>query len=498
MDDDLVHSLLDVAEAVAPTRPAVRDAVGAWTYAELHEHSHAVDAWLHDRGVGPGDRVLVQAQTTRELVAMFFGVSRRGATFVPINPATKAFHLAAVVANAEPRLVVADRANAETLRSVTRLPVHETGTVWPQVHAGAGRRLTRAATPAATDAAALIYTSGSTAAPKAVVTPHAQTTFAVRALRDALGYRPDDVVFCRFPMSWDYGLHKVLMTCAAQAEVVLAGTESDLALLDRMRQTATTVVPVVPSLAAMIVTLARRAAGPLPPVRMFTNTGAALPQPTIEQLRAAFPGARVVRQFGQTECKRISVMPPEQDRERPDSVGRPLAGTEVLILDPDGRSVPPGETGEIVVTGPHVMAGYWRSPEQTARTFRPDPRTGRIRLHTGDYGRLDEDGYLYFAGRRDEMFKRKGIRMSTVEIEAAAMDVPGVRAAVAVPPTPHRDLALCVVSDLAPHVVLRELARRLEPAKVPATCRVLDELPLNHHGKNERGKLAMILDEALS
>ena len=170
----------------------------------------------------------------------------------------------------------------------------------------------------------------------------------------------------------------------------------------------------------------------------------------------------------------------------------------MLILGRDGVALPPGDTGEIVVAGPHVMPGYWRAPEQSARTFRRDRRTGVVRLHTGDYGHLDEDGYLYFAGRRDEMFKRKGIRMSTVEIEAAALDVPGVHAAVALPPTDTRDLTLCVVSELAPRRVLRELSRRLEPAKVPATCRVLDELPLSLHGKTERKKLAMMLDGAMS
>src|SRR5205823_9398094 len=109
-------------------------------------------------------------------------------------------------------------------------------------------------------------------------------------------------------------------------------------------------------------------------------------------------------------------------------------------------------------------------PGLSAGTFRRDGRSGELCLHTGDYGSLDEDGYLYFDGRRDDMFKRKGIRMSTIEIEAAAMDIPGVRTAAVVPPAAHRDLAIFVASDLAPHAVLRELARRLEPAKVPSIC----------------------------
>jgi len=140
----------------------------------------------------------------------------------------------------------------------------------------------------------------------------------------ALEYRQDDVVFCRFPLSWDYGLYKVLMTAAVRCEIVLAGEESDLALLRRMRETGATVVPIVPSLATMIVSLASRDNENPPPVRMFTNTGAALPEPTIDGLRANFPGVKVVRQFGQTECKRITVMPPNEDEQRPGSSGIPL------------------------------------------------------------------------------------------------------------------------------------------------------------------------------
>lgn len=481
----LVHCLLDEAAARTPDAHAVRDEAGCWSYRELVRQSHAAAAWVQSKGVGRGDRVVVQLPTDRELVALFFGVSRVGAVFVPLNPAMKEFHRGPVVANAEPRLVVTAE-DADSLRRDLAVLRERAATADPvEVDPD--------------DIAVLIYTSGSTAAPKGVICPHAQVVFAARAIQQVLGYRPDDVVFCRFPMSWDYGLYKVLLSCLGGSEIVLAGGESDLVLLKRMREVGATVVPIVPSLATMIATLAARDGAPdrSNRVRMFTNTGAALSQSTIDRLRRAFPGARVVRQFGQTECKRIAIMPPEQDQERSASVGRPLPGTTVLILDPDGRALPVGEVGEIVVAGPHVMPGYWRAPEISARTFRPHPDTGELRLHTGDYGRLDQDGYLYFNGRRDDMFKRKGIRMSTLEIEAAALDIPGVRAAGAIAPTAENDLSLVVEADLSPHVVLRELAKRLEPAKVPAVCRVVDRLPLTTHGKNATADLVELLEHGL-
>ncbi|MFJ3219857.1 AMP-binding protein [Kitasatospora sp. NPDC086801] len=491
--NELIHDLLDEALAEYPDSTAIRDSVGHWTYRRLAQMSHAFARWLRVQGVSPGERVLTQLPSRRELCAMLYGASRAGVVLVPLNPAMKEFHLTSVLANAEPALVVAPSAAVDTLAGLTGVPVHAVEDVWLEVERLTGDTevpLDPGIGP--DDIAALVYTSGSTAAPKAVVCPHRQMAFASRSINAVLGYRPDDVVFCRFPLSWDYGLYKILLACLGRSELVLAGEESDLVLLRRMRETGATIVPIVPSLATMIATLASRDDGPPAPVRMFTNTGAALPETTIAMLREAFPGVRVVRQFGQTECKRISIMPVDEDTERPGSVGKPLPGTVVLLLDQDGNPVPQGEAGEIVAVGPHVMPGYWRAPEISVHTFQRDARTGERRLHTGDYGSFDADGYLYFHGRRDDMFKRKGIRMSTIEIEAAAMDIPGVRAAAVLPPSEGRDLVVFVESDLAGHVVLKELATRLEPAKVPAACRVVDELPLTQHGKNARQVLAAL------
>ncbi|MFD9781016.1 AMP-binding protein [[Kitasatospora] papulosa] len=493
--DARIHDLLDEATAEHPDAAAVADATGRWTYRELTAWSHAADAWLQAQGIGHGDRVLVQLASTRELVALLYGAARRGAVLVPVNTGMKDYHLRAVVENSEPSLVVVDGAAVSRVSAlagqVTVLGLDE---VWPAVTDLRDKEARGDGAPVhADDLAVLVYTSGSTAAPKAVVCPHGRMVFATEAINLELGYRPDDVVFCRFPISWDYGLYKVLLTAAGRSEIVLADGESDLVLLRRIRETGATVVPIVPSLATMICALAEREPRQDSTVRMFTNTGAALPKPTADGLRTAFPGSEVVIQFGQTECKRVSVLPPDQQDARPESVGRPLPGTRAFTVDDDGNTLGPWQTGEIVVEGPHVMPGYWRAPEQTARAFRPSP-DGGLRLHTGDFGHVDEDGYLYYEGRRDDMFKHKGVRMSTTEIEAAATDVPGVRAAAVLPPAPGRDLTVFAEGGIDPHVLLRELSLRLEPAKVPGVSRVVDELPLTAHGKHDRKQLLSLLE----
>jgi amino acid adenylation domain-containing protein len=495
---ETVHGLLDCAAAVRPRATAVRDSRGAWTYAELSAQSLAFAAWLAAREVGRGDRVVVRVGNVREFIAMLFGTLRRGAVFVPVNPDMKRFHLASVLTDAAPRLIVTAAAEASTVAGLTDSPVRALEEIWPAVEGFKSEASQRhAAQVSSDDLGLLIYTSGSTAAPKAVMSPHAQVIFAARAIASQLCYRAGDVVFTAIPLSFDYGLYQVFLSALATAELVLADTDEHVGLIGALRRHRATVLPVVPSLAGMLVRLASRAAQPVGSVRLFTNTGAALSAPLIADLRRTFPAAQVVPMFGTTECKRITILEPDGDLTRPGSVGRGLPGTVVLVVGPDGRALAPGETGEIVTRGPHVMAGYWRAPELTAERFRRDPGSGEVTLHTGDYGTLDADGYLYFQGRRDDLFKRRGVRTSAAEIEAAALDVGGVSAAAALPPDAGRDLTLFAVADMPPGDVLQEIAKRLESAKVPADCHVLPELPLTANGKTDKRRLSAILADAV-
>ncbi|MEV7602199.1 AMP-binding protein [Kitasatospora sp. NPDC089797] len=491
-DGTLVTDLLDATAAARPDAPAVRDDDGAWSYAELASASRTVAARLRGPGgVRPGDRVVLRLGNRREFAALYYGVLRAGAVAVPLNPEMKPFVLRGVLADAAPAVVVLDPAEAEPVRAaVAACGARAAAPAELLAEEGVSEHGPGAVRPAADAVAQLIYTSGSTSAPKGVVCTHRQVVFAARAIARRLGYRPDDVVLTALPLSFDYGLYQLLLAAIGGSALVLTDAGAPVRALTALRAHRATVVPVVPSLAELLCRLAARGAAP-EHVRLFTNTGAALAGPTIEALRSGFPGAAVVAMYGITECKRVTVAEPDVDRERPGSVGRALDGTTVEVLDEQGRPLPPGEVGEIVVGGPHVMAGYWNAPGLTAHRYRPDPRTGRTRLHTGDHGRLDEDGHLYFAGRLDDQFKRRGVRMGTPEIEAAALDVPGVRAAAALPPRDGLDLRLVVTGEdgLTARRVIEGLEQRLEPAKVPAGCRVLARMPLTPNGKIDRKAL---------
>ncbi|MEO3977548.1 AMP-binding protein [Streptomyces sp. CAU 1734] len=494
------EAILGDAVARCPDSPAVRDRYGVWSYAELDAAADSFGRVLDAHGIRPGDRVLARVGSVREFTAVLYGTWRRGAVLVPINPGMRAFHLQAVIADSEPSLVVVEdgeRGGADGLVWPSGTPVAVVGELDLSGPAAPEAR-TENEVPA-DRLALLIYTSGSTAAPKGVACPHGPVAFAARAIAARLNYTPDDVVLTAVPLSFDYGLYQILLSALAGAELLLSGPADHARLLGFARDHGATVVPLVPSLGELLVKLSSRDRRPTR-IRLFTNTGAALNAPLIAALREAFPGAAVAPMYGTTECKRITILEPDGDLARPGSVGPALPGTEVLAVGDDGRPVPPMEIGELVVRGPHVMAGYWRAPEPTALRFRPDPRTGVVTLHTGDYGWLDADGHVYFQGRRDDLFKRRGSRMSSVEIEAAALDIDGVREAALLVPEEDRDMVLFVVGEgraLGAEQVLARLGERLEAAKVPDLCQVLAALPLTPNGKTDRKELRRRLVEGI-
>jgi amino acid adenylation domain-containing protein len=490
-----LHDVLDTAADRWGDSGAVASAGHRMSYAELRDMSLACAAWLTAHGVGAGDRVLVQAWNDVHLPAFLFGASRIGAAFVPVSAEMLPFHLRDVYLDAEPALVLADAACAPGLAAagITGVRLLDEAVSELSAPSRAGTGAPPVGPVAATAPALLIYTSGSTATPKAVVAPHEQILFACRAIAGRLGYRADDTVFLRLPMSFDYGLFQLFLCCLTGSTLYVADQRSSVRLFAEVVKSGATVIPVVPSLATMLNQLAARRSAPTR-VRLFTNTGAALPAATIASLRQHFPGAAVILMYGITECKRVTVAEPDSDLVDPLSVGRPLPGTEVIVVDEDDRPVPPGVSGQIVVRGPHVMAGYWRAPELTAHRFRPDPVAGGSLLYTGDYGRLNETGELYFEGRRDDIIKRRGVRVSILEIEAAALDVPGVVAAASIPPRePVVELVLVVAGAVDSDAVARELAGRLEHAKLPDRVVVLDDLPLGSSGKVDRKALRVLL-----
>ena len=485
----LLHELLDAAVDRWPEAPAVRCGDEVVTYRQLAADSRAVAGRLAARGVGRGDRVVLALPAGPALPPLLYGCSRVGAAFVVVHEQSPEPAVAHVLDDAEPALLVGADPVHRRLAADRRIAVATP----EQAREAAADGPPPAPGPLSVDPVCLIYTSGSTGRPKAVVSTHGQLVFAAAAIQSQLAYRPGDVVFCALPPSFDYGLYQLFLGALSGATVVLAGAaDAGPRLLERLHRCGATVLPAVPGMAAGLARLLTRAGARPPRLRLLTNTGAVMPVETLAALRQRIPGLRVQLMFGLTECKRATIMPPDEDRQRPGACGRALPGTEVYAVAPDGRRLPPGEVGEVVVRGPHVMAGYWRRPELTAQRF--ERQDGLFpRLRTGDHGWLDEDGYLYFLGRRDDLYKERGFRVSGTEVAAAARRLPGVEAAAVLPPAAGGTGAtLFVVGPASPGAVLAGLRGELEEFKIPQRCLVLAEIPLTPNGKTDRVALTRL------
>ncbi|MFJ9636509.1 class I adenylate-forming enzyme family protein [Streptomyces sp. NPDC101178] len=495
---DLLHAFLDRTAADRPDAPAVSSGGETLTYRALHDGSRRLARWLLERGLERGDRLVVCGPGSVLQPALLYAASRAGITFSLLHEQTRGIQLDHVLDDCEPALLVTDNADAAAAAERRNVRTVDTTALTEVAFADTPVPEEVPPGPLAVDPVCLIYTSGTTSLPKAVVSTHQQLTFAARAIQSVLGYRPDDVVYSPLPLSFDYGLYQLFLSTLAGAHVTLGRpAEVGPALLTNLVRANATVLAAVPSVAEALARLLRRARGRgAPPLRLLTNTGAAMPGETLAALRSALPDLRVQLMFGLTECKRATIMPPDGDLTRPGSSGRALPGTEVFVLDEDGNRLAPGEIGEIVVRGPNVMSGYWRRPELTAQRFR---RVEGLfpQLHTGDYGWVDEDGFLFFDGRRDDIYKASGFRVSATEVEAAARRVPGVTAAAVLPPQPTAPALLFVVGDVDAGQVLDGMREQIEEFKIPGHCLPLDALPLTGNGKVDRKALAALTEEAV-
>jgi acyl-coenzyme A synthetase/AMP-(fatty) acid ligase len=482
-----ITELIPLAAGRAPSATAITDDYRSVSYRELAALTEQFGRWLWHEGVRPGSRVVVRAEHRIEFAALAHAAMRIGATLVPLHIQLRDHQLLPIVRDADPVLVVGfdiappDPADTQRFSAVP----------WSEV----GQRVTGSVdqeSPAIvrSDAAPalLFYTSGSSGTPKGVVCSHRQVSFVLEAVHTRLSYSRDDVVLCAVPMSFDYGFYQILLCARAGAELVLADPANNVGLLHRVREVRATILPVVPTLAEMIVALSARYRE-LPTLRLITTTGEHMTPAVQHSLISAFPSAHIALMYGLTECARVSIRTPSRDDLPVDTVGHPIPGTEVVVIDDRGDVLPAGHSGQIVAIGPHVSDGYWRAPESTAANFARCLVTGRHVLFTGDYGSLDSNGELTVHGRIDGIYKTRGIRVSTAEIERAASDIAGVRSAVLIPPRPSTPAVLWVCGTVAASSVMSGLRERLVPAKVPDRCEVLDSMPTTANGKLDRAAL---------
>lgn len=344
------------------------------------------------------------------------------------------------------------------------------------------------------DLAGLMFTSGSKGIPKGIMLTHLNMITAAQSIISYIGNSPDDIILNVLPLSFDYGLYQVLMAFLFGGTVVIEPSFSfPVRILKLIEEEHITGFPVLPTICAILEKLHMFRENTYSGIRYITNTGAALPPTSIKSLMRSFPNARVFSMYGLSECKRVSYLPPEEIISRPLSVGKAMPNCEVWLEDEEGRRLPNGSIGELVVRGSNVARGYWRMPEETEKTFHPGPLPGERVLHSGDLFRTDGEGYLYFLGRKDDILKCRGQKVSPREIEDAALGIPGTLEAVAVgfpDDILGHAIRLYLVFEDGKEQTSEEiriyLHSQLEDFKIPTVIEVCSELPRNNSGKTDR------------
>ena len=459
---------------------------GVTTYRELERLAGAFSALLRARGIVPARRVALMLPNTPAYVGAYLGALRAGAIVVPLNILLRAREVEPRLLGSTPAILVTDAERAGEMGGAAAaagaevVVVDRNGADVVGEHAPAAEIAERSDD----DAAAIVYTSGTSGGPKGAVLTHGGLRASALGVGEQLGLRVEDVVLGAAPLSHVLGLSSgVTATLAAGASVLLVTRFEAAATLDVMARTGTTVFLGVPAMCISLCAAARSASA-LPPLRIAHAGGAAVAVDTARELEATF-GCAVLEGYGLTEMSGVATLHSWGQERKAASVGTPLPGTEVRIVSLAGDVLPAGEVGEVEFLGPTVTAGYWRDAEATAAAIGPDGW-----LATGDLGYLDDDGYLFLVDRKTELIVRGGYNVYPGEVEEVLYEHPEVfeAAVVGIPhPTLGEDMVAVVVRRPGSALTasrLRDYAReRLAAYKYPRHAVFVAELPKGPTGK---------------
>jgi acyl-CoA ligase (AMP-forming) (exosortase A-associated) len=517
---ELLHELLFRARDRAPQDYALEHGDQRYRYEDLVQAVTRAAAAMLECGLGRQERVAVFLPKQLETVQAMLGATAAGAVFVPVNPVLKPEQVAHILADCNVRILITSKLRAEELAPALAqchdlhtllltdaaecaAPGHVTVRAWQAALAAAGSPAVHSVIDM--DMAAILYTSGSTGRPKGVVLSHRNMVTGAHSVARYLENRASDRILAVLPFSFDYGFSQLSTAFVAGACCVLMDYLLPRDVLRAVERKAITGLAAVPPLWVQLAAL------PWPEsvrghLRYLTNSGGAMPGATLAALRRALPDTRVFLMYGLTEAFRSTYLPPEQVDRRPDSIGKAIPNAEILVVREDGSRCAPGEPGELVHRGSLVSLGYWNDKQKTAERFRPAPGQDgglvltELAVWSGDTVRMDDEGYLYFIGRRDEMIKTSGYRVSPTEIEEVVYAT-GLVAEAAAFGVPHAILGHAIVLAAvakaeaadAGAALLDQLKARLPTFMQPAHVAWRESLPRNPNGKIDRKRLAQEL-----
>ena len=494
---------------------AIVDGDDRLTHAQLYEEARSFGAALAASGVEPGDRVAIWAPNCAEWVVALLGLLQAGATLVPVNTRFKGNEASEILARSGARTLVtvtdfldtdylqllesagAERPALDTI-VVARGPASGTAQGWDDFltradDAGRAEVDRRRAQLRADDASDLLFTSGTTGAPKGVVMTHARTLRVATDWVEMTGLGADDRYLMVNPYFHMFGLKAGILACLVSGATMFPEPVFDVdRALARVADERITVLPGAPTLYRSILDHPDRGRFDLSSLRVAVTGAADIPVELIRRIDAELPFSTIITGYGLTEAGTVSATSPDDDPETiATTVGRARPGYEVRVVDGDLQDVPTGEAGEVVVRSATVMAGYLDDPEATAEALTPDGW-----LHTGDLGVLDERSCLRIVGRSKDMFIVGGFNAYPAEIENALLRHPDVQqaAVIGIPDERLGEVGIAFVvlrsgdTDTGPEI-LSWCRDEMANYKVPRAIEVVDELPVNATGKVVKDEL---------
>ena len=508
--DFLIWHLLRESALRSPHKEALVHREERLCFSEIERLTDGLAAGLRNAGIERSDRVGIYLEASIPQVISIFGISRAEAVYVPINTLLHAEQVAHIASDCAMKGLITSPAKLASLIEVLpHMPSLEFLVVTGDENPGIGittysfdRLCETPFTPwrettIEKDLAAILYTSGSTGKPKGVMLSHANVVAGSRIVSTYLGITEHERILAVLPFSFDAGMNQLITAFEKGATLVLINfvfARDIVQVLVREQITALAGVPTLWSLLAHSnSTLDKQL---LPHLRYITNTGGAMPQTVLKTLRQELPTTKIFLMYGLTEAFRSTYLPPEELDRRPTSMGKAIPDTEILVLNEQGRPCQPGEIGELVHRGPTVSMGYWNRPEDTARALRPNPLLPpemgdceRV-CYSGDLVKMDEEGFLYFVGRRDTMIKSSGFRISPTEVEEVLFQTGKLRGA-AVIGIPDEVMGQAIKAFLVPQngepldvrSILDHCAEKMPRYMVPKAVEVLEELPKTSSGK---------------
>lgn len=485
--------------------------------------SKLANALIGGAGLKRQDRVAVYLENSIESAVSIFGILKAGGVFLVINPQVRSKKLAYILNDCQVRAIITDKTGAtELFNSALKCPYLETVLITnygknKDAFFISDKRIDSDVTIQSfesyvngfdsreivnnypdIDTASLLYTSGSTGDPKGVIMTHLNMITAIESITTYLQNRPDDIILNYLPLAFDYGLYQVLMSCCFGGTIVMEKAFAyPFQMIQKIIDEKVTGIPLVPAMAALILHLKELSNYDFNSVRYITNTGQALPVQHIEKLQSIFSKAKIYSMYGLTECKRATYLPPDQLASHPQSVGIAIPNTEVWLVDNNGQVITtPGEIGELVIRGSHVMKGYWNKPAETEMVLKEGKYPNEKILLSGDYFRMDKDGYLYFVSRKDDIIKSGGERISPKEIEEVIYELDAI-SEVAVISVPDNILGYAVKAYVAlkygevvtEEQILKHCKASLEKSRIPKYIQILDSLPKSSNGKIDKKML---------